>query len=690
MDVEDPSGSGQQRLIFAPGLSDDENLEDDHGLEDLFGPSPTNSKSHNPLESKKMSRRLSNHDKDDADTPEPSPTKKPRVSLFGDPFEETPPQTPGTGLGMGLSSLNLDQQVGQGDNEVNAFSPDMGATIEYSRLDDTRNYSPVCSGEEETERLDEDEVPTYMDDPIESYGLRKNINRQGAATTHIDIDQSGNYDPVDETRKRTVKPRIVRQAKQAQQNKKKQKQDYGKGKGEQKPKLIFRRKIKAIGTVLNITDNQDNWPDGHSIIDSEEEAEREELLAFSRKDTPTPTHNLGLSDPAGEYGDLTGHPAVRGCKSCRIDGNKCSMITDGDYPCQDCVDKETQCEPIINSGIFGPCNRCVEQHLPCSYENNNGEPHMAMCDECLEADSLDCKVRPPRGYKFDRIDLDRDHYGEDRKWVSCTHCREENKRCSLKKKTDKPPCKRCKKQKIGCHFYDVVAREKEKPAKKKNNPENEPTPSEKSKDSKRTLLGEISSENSIPSDDLFRPEDLGYMNADSCADESDTQDDENLEKELIEDAEGHRGFLTTIKTSFAHPMVFSVNPPGHPNAVRDCNFCYMPVFGFVGHFERDVHAIQWSNNQGYTEFGNGHREGNDATTMCYRCTFHRLQIMVCTDHIVQPIDTHEEQLDYNAAAEDLMSVEGGTPQMQYELQRDVVCGSAIAVRTSLVRSIRMI
>ncbi|KAF2446800.1 hypothetical protein P171DRAFT_239458 [Karstenula rhodostoma CBS 690.94] len=678
MDVDEPSGSGQQRLILSPGLSDDEGHEDDDGMEDLFGPSPTSSKNRNTSKSKKIPRHLSDHDKDDGDTPEPSPTKKARISLFGGPVEgtdgasQTPPQTPGIGLGMRFSSLTLDQQEGQGDYELAASSNDVDAVHGQSQHDDSPKLSPMLQEEEETDRRGDSEVQTYTDDPVESYGLRKNINRQGAASTHIDIDQSGNYDPAEEARIWSVKARMAKQAKQAQKAKKKPNKDNAEAEGERKLKLIFRGKIEAMGMVLDITDNQDNWPDGHSILDTEDEAEREELLALFRKDTPTPTCNLHVADPAGEHEDLTGHPTIRGCKTCRADRKNCSMVSDGEYPCQDCVDNEIECEPILDPGEFGPCNRCVEQGQTCSFENTNGEPQMAMCDECLEADNLDCKARPPRGYKSERIDLDRVHYGEGRKWISCTHCREEKKRCSLKKKTDKPPCKHCKKKKIGCHFYDVTPHEKEKPAKKrkkKKDAEEEPIAIAKPKDPQRTLLEKIAPQTSIPGSDLFSPADLAYMDAESSADDSNAQEDEATEQEIMEDAEGHIGFLTTIKTSFAHPMIFSVEPPGHRNAVKDCNFCDMPVFGMVGHFEREVHTIQWSNGQGYTEFGNGHREGNGATTMCYKCTFHRLQIIVCPNHVVQPMELHEDRLDYDAAAEDLMTAGGGTSQVQFELQR---------------------
>jgi hypothetical protein len=161
------------------------------------------------------------------------------------------------------------------------------------------------------------------------------------------------------------------------------------------------------------------------------------------------------------------------------------------------------------------------------------------------------------------------------------------------------------------------------------------------------------------------------MQAQSSDEESEAQEesDQDNELEIMEDTEGHSGILTTIKTSFAHPMVFSVESPGHPNAVLDCNFCKMPIFGMIGHFEQDVHVIQWSDGLGYTEFGNGHREGNDATTMCQQCTFHRLQIMTCSEHTIQPMDLVQDQLDYSIAVENLISIQGGTEEMQHELRR---------------------
>ncbi|KAJ4355887.1 uncharacterized protein N0V89_003912 [Didymosphaeria variabile] len=625
MDIDKKGAGGQQLLSFEKGMSDDEHFNV------LFGDRFAKSKSCKSPQGKKLSRRLSDQGDGDGATV-PSPTKKQRfISLCGgsnsepDNSEEVPPQTPGISLGMMFSSLDLDQQEGRVDDN-DGLPMVAGSNINLETIFDpfetgqSQRLSPVLSDIESVGRHDDVDVPAYIDDPVESYGLRRNINRQGATTTHIDIDQSGNYDPAEETRKKLLKARMARQAKHVQQAKKeKSKKFKGEAEGERKDKFILILKFKAMGSVINITDNQDNWPEGHSIIYTNDEAEEgprnprmnlksqtvrafasdtvKELLSFVRDDTPIAVSNLHIPDPARQYDDLT-----------------------------------------------------------------------AMCDECLEADNLDCKARPPRGYKAKRIDLDRDHYGEDRKWVSCTHCREEKKRCSLKKTADKPPCKRCKKQRIGCHFYDIAPHENDKSAYKETKGKGEElTASEQVKDPKRTLLEEIAPETSIPGSDLFSPEDLAYMDAESSADEEEAAENEPLEE--MEDAEGHRGFLTTIKTSFAHPMVFSNHPVGHSNAVIDCNFCEMPIFGMVGHFEREVHVIRWSNGLGYTEFGNGHREGNEATTMCQQCTCDRLQIMVCPDHVIQPIRLQESALDYDAAAENLMSAPPASSQMQHQLQR---------------------
>lgn len=270
------------------------------------------------------------------------------------------------------------------------------------------------------------------------------------------------------------------------------------------------------------------------------------------------------------------------------------------------------------------------------------------------------------------MDLDQELYSKDRKWVACTHCREDKKKCSLKKASDKPPCRSCKKQKIGCHFYDVTEHENmELVDRKGKNRDEKEADDDKPTETDHDFMKEIAPEFSIPNADFFSSEDLAYVNRGSSVGEHSF--DENLEEpeeqEMMEDAEGHRGYLTNIKTSFAHPMVFSIALSGHTDAPTDCNFCEIPTFGMVGFFEREVSVMEWNTGLGYTEFGNGHREHSSGpTTMCETCTLRRLQVITCENHVLQRTELGGF-LDFERAAENLLNAPGKTPEMQNELQR---------------------
>ena len=93
----------------------------------------------------------------------------------------------------------------------------------------------------------------------------------------------------------------------------------------------------------------------------------------------------------------------------------------------------------------------------------------------------------------------------------------------------------------------------------------------------------------------------------------------------MEDTDGHKGMLTKIKTSFSHPIHF-----GAIENTTDCNFCELPIFGFVGLFEKEVHVIRWYSGLGYTEVGGGHAE-NGPTTMCQVCNIGKLYLVYLED-----------------------------------------------------------
>lgn len=460
---------------------------------------------------------------------------------------------------------------------------------------------------------------------------------------------SGNFDPSDEAKQKILRMNKAKAAKAAHQKQFQKK----KGKGirklqppkENKMKLICKLRFEAFGNVRNHISETQNWPDNWSDIDSECERERQEYREFFRLNTPGLRMQMQIVDPRDEIDDLTGHPAARGCKSCRKNGHECSVVENGRYPCTQCSDGDNLCELIVPATIKGRCKQCVADGVePCSFENESGQ---IICDHCVKGEFI-CEALPPEGYRADRINIDELAYGEDRPYLACTVCRQEKKRCSLKR-SDKPPCKHCKKNNIGCTFFDVP----------------EPKPTKKAvgvagrKPSDRTE-GPVP-EDTMRSSPYFTAEDL----ADMEMVDGETSSREATPEIEMEDNDGNRGRLTKILTSFAHPIQFNTAT----EELSVCDFCYTPVFGFTGEFEREVHVIRWYNGLGYTEVGGGHCEDKGATKMCNVCTANRLQIMVCPNHELECLAEDDSMLDFDSVTNDLLSTEPGSIMMQFELLR---------------------
>ncbi|KAE8853720.1 hypothetical protein HRS9122_00712 [Pyrenophora teres f. teres] len=546
---------------------------------------------------------------DEAEEEESQKSKKPRQSLFGPPmeeleadefddlFEEQPrdllnqendvsePEIPETGIGSYLSSLSIEQQTGE-DHQSKAPS-DSGSILAYNDTDFL--FSKVV-------------IPP---DPQLLFGLRTGIDRN-IPTTHVDQDESGNFDPTEELRQKMLKLQQAKAVKAAQRSKK------GKERApeERTMKFIVKHHFETFGNVRNATNDEDNWPDDWSELDSEFEREKEEDRAWFRRRTPDREIQPPIEDPLYEVDDLTGYPAARGCKSCREEEIGCSLVTGGCYPCQHCRNEGNECQLIVPATRKGPCKQCIEDGKDhCSFED---DPDQAICDHCLEGEHI-CHALPPEGYRNDRISIDEIMYGENRRHIACTSCRQEKKCCSLKKKTDKPPCKNCKKNSIGCTFYDIPRKTAKKMATKGKEPAEDDLP-----------------EPAIQGHAYFTAEDLEDLN--------------NTDHQIIsrsptpeiklEDAAGHIGILAKINTSFSHPIEF-----GTITNTSDCNFCELPIYGFVGLFEKQVHVIRRDNGLGYTELAGGHTEKNGPTTMCKFCTMGRAQIIFCESHDIRKMET---------------------------------------------------
>ncbi|KAF2655934.1 hypothetical protein K491DRAFT_597870 [Lophiostoma macrostomum CBS 122681] len=560
-----------------------------------------------------------------------------------------------------MSSLTLSVE---GDNEDHFAGPST-----YSPNFDHEDENIYNADDDDDENLRRSESPAHSDHSYNlprairkelqnPYELRKTLNRN-VPGTWVDLDQTGDYDPEAERAAKRAK------AKEAKERRKRGKAP--KPRKEVVPKYIVRLPFpNKIGDVLNRTDEEQNWPEGWSEVDSEEETEMAEIRAFYRKSTPGVQPQRPIGDPKGECDDLTGHPCARGCVSCRVRGADCSMINGGAWPCEQCVEDEIEhdCTPIIEPVIKGKCRECREscaedEENTCSFEqigqDGSGREDHDLCDQCLEKGDLGCVAEPPQGYKAPRIDLDELSYGPGRKHANCTNCRATGKRCSIKKKSEKGPCKQCKRAKIGCTFLDT--------------PPKSATPKKVDKGKRKAgAKAQMEKGESSRAGAQEGRQDRGgtpFFTAQDLADLDD--DDEEIVRQPtpeieMEDAKGRRGFVTKIRTSFAHPVEFM-------NTAADCNFCDMPIFGFVGHFEREVHVLRWANGLGYTELQGGHREEHLATTMCGACTISRVQIISCERHEIRAIEGQDAEQDMNAAAEDLMSAEPGSDTMSYQQQR---------------------
>jgi hypothetical protein len=675
-----PEPSNQQEnaqvsvMHFPPGFSDDEDVDGE--LDRTY----TGSRSKSFLKQKAlksprgMKSPLRHVSDDDA---EQSPkSKKPRKSLFKSSSvvassdeaddEDTEPQQKNTkSVRNRMSSLNLTQDydvdvgsvIGNGNtssSKPSNFGLSFGNASEME--DEVSQCGSLIISEQNNDFINSMDLPRFDEDHRWNYNLRENIDRE-VKSTWMDHDQTGNYDPTEENRKKMA------ELNKAKARKKKAKKGLApKKKKEKVKKFIVRLAFRAIGNVLQVTDEQDNWPEDWSEMDSEEEAEERERdqrrKLFVQKPKFKPQDPI--LDPKGELHDLTGHPVARGCVDCRSIGIPCSMVMNGKWPCTYCVNEGYFCSPIITPKVKGKCQRCehLGEDIICSFEDREQEQG-DMCELCFDAECESCLAGPASGSN-DRIDLDQLLYGPDREWVTCTNCRQHKKRCSLKRKSDKPPCKGCKRNGIGCTFTMVSKTDPPKNGKKFV------PPSTKAPNGNKDVKGLCGP--TVAGSGLFTAEDL--------ADLEDSDEDivkKNYFREAtpeieMSDAQGRTGIVTKIDTCFAHPIEYDIL--GH--STQDCSFCEMPLFGVVGHFERTVHVLKWHNNLGYGELAAGYQEEYGQTVICSACIMTRVQIINCAypGHSVQPIITDTNLAnDQDEAMTALIEAQPGSDEYFYQLQR---------------------
>jgi hypothetical protein len=496
-----------------------------------------------------------------------------------------------------------------------ALNPDASSP----RPSDSSSRSDVLMLDEDTVEEDDEDLDYARAQGFASYDLRPSA-RDGKTVfmTWYDIDKSGDYDPRFEGEKR------IRKEQRSAFVRKDSPTGDGEGierqaNGIRLSKLAARQHGCSMTVTLQLTSEAlkalastipDNWPGEEYNILSDEYIQQEALeLAFSgegrslRRRPRERSKNqlaysyespvgIGIPDPFGKEPDLIGHPAARGCKACRRDGVICPLLEEGStWPCHACVSYDLDCELITPPITRATCETCTTKKLPCSYVHNKSDSAQP-CAQCMESGSH-CVAGPGFEGIKDRISYDRDWSKprpadpQGRPRITCAQCRGQNKKCSLKKKTDNPPCDGCLSSGGKCTFELV----RHQPRRLVALPAVAPSSAKSS---------------NIPSGSEDLPLDAQIINTALCHPIELMSDDEYL-----------------------------------------CNWCcdgsdgiHNSKYGICGYGWKDVMvrpSIQYS-SIAWEEICGGHAaQGVPQSIMCETCCMKRLRIMQCVEHEMRPL-----------------------------------------------------
>lgn len=455
---------------------------------------------------------------------------------------------------------------------------------------------------------------------LASYDFRPSARdgRQIFVTTWQDIDQSGDYDPRFEgkqpDRREGKRPTLTRRD-----------SPNGDGDGGERQsnrvwlsKLAARQQGFSMVVSLPMTSEAaktlastipDNWPGETWNILSDEYVEKQarELGHDGRrtrrtrcqKDAPYPwgpSAGVGIPDPIEREPDLTGHPAARGCVECRQYGDVCPLLSDGSsWPCHLCVENDVHCELLTPPVVRATCETCHMQKKACSYVHDRSDATQP-CTHCIDSGSH-CVAGPGYNGIRERICIDWDYSKprppdpQGRKYISCTSCRSQNKKCSLKKKEDVPPCDGCLASNTACTF-DRVNR----------------LPPKSDRHRKMVALSPAATNSAKTS---------------QVASATPT-------------SEGMPPNAQMINTSLCHPVVFMEDGEGRCTWCRDgSDGLHNSRFGLLGEGWEDV-MVKPSAEYGdraFDEICGGHAaQGIRNTAMCSECSMKRVQIIRCEEH----------------------------------------------------------
>ena len=369
-------------------------------------------------------------------------------------------------------------------------------------------------GRHDMEINKDEEVARKLDYQFRSYNLRSTNVRDGKSVwiTWLDADDSGNYDP---TKPEGTEERMGRPLKRSDSHRRRRRsssvqhsRDYisdddsesGSEGSQAEPRaatlsrLAARQQGASITVTFELTTKDlkelavkipDNWPGAHHNKLSDEHyrflaeqinkrnngwkpynLRRRDSLRSQLDDAQDEEDSLILPEGRiphpfeSDQVDIRHHPFARGCKACLQLDHNCSLLEDEfTWPCLTCADDDCECELLVAPERRKTCEDCRRKRKSCSYVSMASDPTKP-CDECV-VQGFSCVAGPDPTSIRERISYDKDYsqavtpIEDDRKYVTCTECRSEKKRCSLRNRYDMPPCDSCHSSGIACTFQEL-------------------------------------------------------------------------------------------------------------------------------------------------------------------------------------------------------------------------------------------
>ena len=310
------------------------------------------------------------------------------------------------------------------------------------------------------------------------------------------------------------------------------------------------------------------------------------------------------SDDAINIQKITlGHPAARSCIACLQIGLPCSLLEEGgSYPCRSCVEDKCDCELVTQPLRKRACEQCRRRRFLCSYslvtKDEDDQVFRSPCDECQKT-GFKCLAGPATGRTRVGPSLDQDLTGRESKKV----------RRSLPNLGDGRKyvqCTHCRKAKKKCSLRN-----------------GQDPPCTHCKNDKATCDFQS-----------LRPATKNRPSQSNNETQASTPTGENPADALS-------------RTRLANPIVFDYEAPT-PSCTQpqspQCHFCsdiLYPLLGIANPQTADQSQAQGSR-------------------MCTACTIDRIQIIVCDEHSLVPLDgTNSDTFPHERVTEYLVSDEPG-------------------------------